>query len=235
MKNSNRTWGAPTIANYLKKLGILISASSVGNILQELRRKGKINEHEGWKKFLERQINSIYACDFFTIDTVLFQRFYVLFVIRHKTREIIQFAITQHPNTQFLKQQMIELENIVNQTIYLIHDRESVLFHFDFSQFNIISISTSVRAPNMNAIAERFVGTIRRECIDHFYFLVTDQQIKRILDEYIQYYNFIRPHQGIDCRTPIASPPKIVPKHFFISRRPILGGLHHEYFLKKTA
>ena len=106
----------------LLKLDIDLDTKTIRNILRIFRRKGKIKKSLEWKKFLKMQAESIYAMDFFTIDTLLNQRFYVIFIIHHSTREIVQFAVTQNPVREFVRQQIIELENSLNSIVYLIHD-----------------------------------------------------------------------------------------------------------------
>ena len=111
IKNENISWGAKKIQRELLKLNIDLDTKTIRNILKIFRRKGKIKKSLEWKKFLKMQVESIYAMDFFTVDTFLNQRFYVLFIIHHSTREIVQFAVTQNPVREFVRQQIIELEN----------------------------------------------------------------------------------------------------------------------------
>jgi transposase InsO family protein len=106
----------------------------------------------------------------------------------------------------------------------MIHDH-ATQFNINYIEYGIKSIKTSVEAPNMNAIAERFVGSVRQEVLD-FYILINEKQIQRILDEYINYYNSKRPHQGIDQKVPRMYKPQIYGK---VQKLPILGGLHHHY------
>ena len=106
--------------------------------------------------------------DFFTIDTVLNQRLYVFFIIYQKTREVIQFAIARNPTREFVRQQLIEFEQTLNHIVYIIHD-QATQFNLNYLAYGISGIKTSVNAPNMNAIAERFVGSIKREALDCFF------------------------------------------------------------------
>jgi transposase InsO family protein len=224
MKNDNLNWGYKKIQGELLKLGISLDQKTIRNILNVFRRRGKVKKSLSWKKFLKLQIHSIYAMDFFTIDTILNQRLYVYFILYHKTREIVQFAITTNPTREFVRQQLIEFEQKVNQVVYMIHDH-AAQFNINYIEYGIKSIKTSVEAPNMNAIAERFVGSVRQEVLD-FYILINEKQIQRILDEYISYYNSKRPHQGLDQRIPMKYKPHLYGK---VQKLPILGGLHHHY------
>ena len=162
--------------------------------------------------------------DFFTIDTVFNQRFYVYFIIYHKTREVIQFAMTSNPSREFVRQQLIKFQNTLNHVVYMIHDNGSQ-FKLNFLDYKIEGIRTSVQAPNMNSIAERFVGSVRREALD-YYLLVNERQIRKILSEYIEYYNTKRPHQGIDQSIPLGYNPSIQGR---VKKIPILGGLCNHY------
>ena len=170
------------------------------------------------------QIHSIYAMDFFTVDTVLRQRYYVYFIIYHRTREIVDFAITQNPCRQFVKQHLIEFEQTLNKVVYLIHDN-AAQFNLNYLSYGIKEIRTSVEAPNMNAIAERFVGSVRREALDYF-LLFSEKQVLHILREYIEYYNSKRPHQGLYQNIPNGFAPQ---KYGKVRKKPILGGLCYHY------
>ena len=177
-----------------------------------------------WKKFLTLQAKSIYAMDFFTIDTILNQRFYVYFIIHHQTRKIVHFAMTQTPCMQFVKQQLIQFETTLENIVYMIHDN-AAQFKVVYLNYGIKGIKTAVKAPNMNAIAERFVGTIRREALDYF-LLLGEKQIINILQNYIDYYNLKRPHQGLEQGVPFGYKPQDQGK---IQKKPILGGLCFHY------
>ena len=109
---------------------------------------------------MESQVDSIFAMDFFSVDTVFYQSFYVFFIICHRTREIVQCAISQFPNKQFVKQQMIKFEKRVKQKVYRIRDRTGQ-FYLDYSYYNIIDVCTSVQAPNMKDYTSYCTSLIR--------------------------------------------------------------------------
>lgn len=138
--------------------------------------------------------------DFFTIDTIFNKRYYVFFIIRHKTREIIRYAVTQNPIKEFVRQQVIEFENEIGRIVYMIHDNASQ-FTLNYLSYSIKVICTSVKAPDMNSVAERFILSARFEALDNFV-IINQNQVKNILKQYIHYYNIFRPHQGIDQQTP---------------------------------
>jgi transposase InsO family protein len=224
MKNDNLFWGYKKIQGELKKLDIHLDKKTIRNILNDFRRKGRIKQSLTWEQFLRLQIHSIYAMDFFTVDTILQQRFYVYFMIYHKSREIVHFAITRNPCRQFVRQQLIDFEQSVNDLVYVIHDN-AAQFHLDYLAYGIKEIRTSVEAPNMNAIAERFIGSVRREALDYF-LLISEKQVLNILREYIDYYNSKRPHQGLEQNIPQGFEAQKCGK---VRKTPILGGLYYHY------
>jgi putative transposase len=237
MKNENLFWGAKRIRDeLLMKLKIKLDKKTIRNILRDFRRRGKIKTALTWKKFLQSQIDSIFAMDFFTVDTLFNERFYVLFIISHKTREIVQCAISQFPNREFVKQQLIIFEENAKSKVFMIRDRTGQ-FYLDYSFYNIVDVCTSVEAPNMNSIAERFVKSIRNEALDNF-LLFNHKQVSKIIFSYIEYYNNIRPHQGIN------SIPKGVPPDYeqcshelkgIVCSKNVLGGLVKHYYYRDAA
>ena len=225
MKNRNLYWGYKRIQGELLKLGIELDRKTIWNILHDFRRKGKVKRGVSWERFLKSHIKSLYAMDFFTVDTVLNQRFYVFFIIRHETREIIQFGLTMNPVKEFVRQQMIEFVYDLRDRIYLIHDRAGE-FGLKYKDYGIQGIKTSVKAPNMNAIAERFIGSVRREILDHF-IIIGQHQLYQLLKAYIGYYNTKRPHQGIEQRVPKGYSIRTFGR---IKCRPTLFGLNYEFY-----
>jgi transposase InsO family protein len=225
MKNDNLYWGYKKIQGELLKLGISLDQKTIRNILTNFRRKGKVRRSMTWRQFLRLQVHAIYSMDFFTIDTVLNQRFYVYFILYHKTREIIQLAVTRNPTREYVKQQIIEFEQKLDHFVYIIHDH-AAQFNINYIDYSIKGIKTTVEAPNMNALAERFIGSVRREALD-YYLLISEKQIMRILQEYKDYYNSKRPHQGILQKIPKGYKPQF---HGKVQKIPILGGLCNHYF-----
>ena len=225
IKNDNIQWGVKKIQGELIKLNIFLDTKTIWNILRNFRKKGRVKKGLNWRTFLKAHIRSIYAMDFFTIDTILNRRYYVLFVIRHQTREIIRYAVTRNPVKEFVRQQIIEFENEIGRIAYMIHDNASQFF-LDYMSYGIIEVKTSIKAPNMNSIAERFVLSVRFEALDNF-IIINQTQVKSILKEYIHYYNTMRPHQGINQQVPKKY---ISKKNGKIVKMPILSGLHHHYY-----
>ena len=164
--------------------------------------------------------------DFLTVDTMLGRRFYVFAVISHKTREIVRLAMTENPTREFVRQQLILFSERMASTAYVIHDNAAVL-NFNFVAYGLVSINTAVEAPNMNSIIERFFRNVRREALDNFLLLGRDQ-IQRILEEYVAFYNTQRPHQGIHQQIP--KPGEADRTSGPIRKSAVLGGLHHHYY-----
>ncbi len=229
MKNKNLHWGYKRIQGELMKLGIDIDKKTIWNTLYNFRRKGKGKKGLTWRQFLKSQINSIYAMDFFTVDAILNQRFYVFFIIKHQTREIIRFGITMNPVKGFVRQQITNFTYSLKDCVYLIHDRTGE-FWLNYDDYGINGIKTSVNAPNMNSIAERFIDSVRREILDH-YIIINQNQLYSILKEYIEYYNAKRPHQGIEQRIPNGHTCR---NSGIIKSNPILFGLNYDYYRKAS-
>ena len=172
-------------------------------------------------------MESLFAMDFFTVDTLFNRRYYVFFIIYLKTRQIIQFGITQHPTRQFVRNQLTGFmyNRIDSGKTYIIHDRASAFTRQDYRGLGITNIITSVKAPNMNSFAERFVRSIRQELLNWF-IIFSRNQLDTLIRNYIKYFNSQRPHQGIGQQSPLGYIPQTDGK---IVKIPILGGLCHHY------
>lgn len=225
MKNSNVLWGSQKIADELGKVDTILSHESVRKIISVFRKQGKVKKSLTWSTFLESHWNSLFAMDSFTVDSITGKHFSVLVFLELKTRKIIQFAITEHPVREFIRQQIIEFTNNIPGTKYLIHDRAPEFCCFDYSEYNIVPKKTPIKSPNLNAYVERVIGTIQREALDWF-IIFNRNQLYRIIKEYVNYYNHCRHHQGIDM-----IPDNLTPKNKgSVVSEPILGGLHNHYY-----
>jgi transposase InsO family protein len=180
------------------------------------------------------------ACDFFSVDTVLLRRLYVLFFIEIDTRRIYCSGITAHPTGSWVVQQARNLtmaqEDPVHPVRFLIRDRDTKFtssFDQVFKAEGVRIIRTPVRAPRANAFAKRFVGTVRRECLDRM-LILGRRHLERVLDEYIAHYNSHRPHRALGQLAPLTlgSPPPIDdPDLAELRRNDAVFGLIHEYRL----
>jgi putative transposase len=236
LAEENPTWGYRRIQGELKHLGIAIAPSTVWSILKDEgidpapRRAGL-----SWREFLSRQAEGIIACDFLTVDSVFLRRFYVLMFIEIATRRVHLAGVTSRPNASWVTQQA---RNVVARWDgfpfrFLIRDRDSKYsagFDEVIRSEGLRIVRTPIKAPLANAFAERFVGTLRRECLDHT-LIFGRRHLESVLKTYIAHYNGHRPHRSLDMNAPVPkSPPDTSdasPRS--VIRRDVLGGLIHEY------
>ena len=242
LARENPTWGYRRIHGELATMGVRLASSSVWAILRRHgidptpRRSGPT-----WAEFLRAQAETMLACDFFTVDTVLLRRLYVLFFIEINTRRIYFAGITANPVGEWVTQQArnlsSELTGRSRAAKFLIRDRDTKFTaNFDevFRTEGIRVIKTPVRSPRANALAERFVGTARRECTDRL-LIFGRRHLEQVLAEYVTHYNEHRPHQSLEQRAPRTL--KVVPDSIDkpdptrLRRSEVLGGIIHEYRL----
>jgi len=236
LAHENPRWGYGEIQGELVKLSFKVSQSTVRNILDRhgIQPVPVRNSSIGWRHLMTHYKEQILACDFFTIDTVWLQTIYVLFFIELGSRRIHSAGVTSNPNqtwiTQQARQLVWDLHDRGRCLQFLIHDNDcsfSKAFEAVFESEGIYIIHTPFQAPNANAHAERWVRTVREECLDPI-LIINAEHLQRILIEFSQYYNTSRPHQGIDQHVPI---PDNIPKNTgFIQPRKVLGGIINDYF-----
>jgi transposase InsO family protein len=232
----NPLWGHRRIQGELVGLGYRVAASTVWKILNRAgvdpapRRSGPT-----WQQFLAAQAHTILACDFFTVDTVLFKRIYVLFFVEIATRQIHVIGATAHPTGAWVAQQarnlLMDLDERVTGPRFLLRDRDTKftsVFDAVFTAEGIDVIKTPPQAPRANAFAERWVGTARRECTDRM-LIVGERHLAAVLNEYTSHYNGHRPHRSLGQRPPNPPPHVVDLTAARVHRRPILGGLINEY------
>jgi len=188
-----------------------------------------------WRQFLTTQAAGILACDFLHVDTVLLQRVYVLFMMEIKTRAVHILGVTAHPTGAWAVQQarnlMMGLGERAGQFRFLIRDRDSkftAAFDGVFAGNGTRVIKTPVRSPRANSYAERFVGTLRRECLGHM-LILGERHLRKILAEYVRHYNGHRPHQGLQQEPPLGRTGEPADITARIERGQVLGGLISEY------
>jgi putative transposase len=234
LARENPCWGHRRIRGELTKLGLRVSATTVRRLLVRPglgpapRRSGP-----GWREFLRAQAASIVACDFFTVESVLLRRYYVLFFVAHASRRVWFAGCTANPTGAWVTQQAHNLGlDFADQGVRLvIRDRDSKYsgsFDEVFSSNGIRTVKTPVRAPQANAIAERFVRTVRTECLDWLLSL-NRRHLERVLRVYVNHYNTNRPHRALELQPPQHAKPPPTPAIGEIRRRDRLGGLIHEY------
>src|SRR6266511_4175546 len=213
LARENPDWGYRRIQGELARLGVG-AASTVWSILQQAGiDPAPRRSSETWREFLRSQASGIVACDFFSVDTVLLRRLYALVFIELATRQVYLAGITANPTGEWATQQARNMiETFVERTEpirFLIHDRDSkftAAFDEVFRSEGIRKIRTPVRAPRANAFIERWIGTVRRECLDRI-LIVNRRHLERILPVYIRHYNEHRPHRSLDQQPPLSEPP----------------------------
>jgi putative transposase len=188
-----------------------------------------------WRKFLQSQASGLLACDFFHVDTVLLRRIYVFFVIEIDTRRVHIHGVTTHPTGEWVAQQarnlLMDLQDRAGCFKFLIRDRDAKFttrFDTVFTSAGIRVIKTPVQAPRANAYAERFVGTVRRECLDHL-LIVGQAHLRRVLADFQSHHNDHRPHQSRQQLAPNDDADQVIDLTMRIRRRPVLDGLINEY------
>src|SRR6266568_4305369 len=240
LASENPGWGYKRIHGELKGLGFTLSPSTVWNIL---RRHGidpaPQRARLSWREFLRQQAAGIVECDFFTVDTLWLRRFYVFFFIELERRRVHIAGITAHPNggwvTQQARQLLTTLSDEGRQPRILIRDRDVKLtkaFDALCRSHGIEVIRTPIAAPRAKAHAERWVGSVRRECLDQI-LILSRGQLETVLREYVSHYNSHRPHRSLEQQSPLAktAPMPAAEHDWRVRRRDRLGGLLHEYEL----
>ena len=252
LARENPRWGYRRIQGELLKLGVHLAASTIARIMKH-HGLGPAPRRSGptWREFLRTQASGVVATDFFHVDTVSFKRLYVVFFVELGRRRIWITGVTAHPHAAWVTQQARnvtgDLADAGITAKFLVRDRDTKYVRsFDevFKAEGAEILRTPFRTPNANAFAERFVRTVRSECLDHL-LVVNEAHLERILRGYARHYNGHRPHQGLAQEIPEperAVPLRVVPtsesQHPRHRRHPgrvrrhdRLGGLIHEYEL----
>jgi putative transposase len=236
LAEENPDWGAPKIHGELQKLGLVVSERSVARYLRRMRRRG--DPAKRWLTFLQNHREVIAAFDFFTVPTVTFQLLYCFFVIEHGRRRILHCNVTQHPTAEWVVQQLREAFPEADPYRYVIFDRDAK-FNDEVVTFlkatGLAPKRTSVQAPWQNGIAERWVGSCRRETLDHVIAL-NEGHLRRLLGDYVKYHHEDRIHDSLEKDTPNRRPVEPKPSaNATVISFPRLGGLHHRYGWRDAA
>jgi transposase InsO family protein len=231
MAANNRLWGAERIRGELLKLDIRVSKRTIQKYIRQVRPKRA--RGQTWKTFLRNHAAEIWACDFLQVTDLFFRPLFAFFIIELKSRKVIHVNVTRFPTDPWVAQQLREATPYGQAPKYLIRDNDRK-FGSNFARVATTSgikvLGTPYRTPQANAVCERFLGSVRRECLDHF-FIFQEKQLHRLLNAYVLYFNQVRPHQGLGQRIPeplvLSPPPSNLPNQ--VIAVPVLGGLHHDY------
>jgi transposase InsO family protein len=244
MAQENPVWGEERIASeLLVKLGVRVSPRTVRKYMPK-PPAGQPRGDQRWASFLKNHAKAILACDFFVAVTATFRLLYVFVVIEHGSRRLVRVDVTTHPSADWTLQQLRDVVGFDDTHRYLIHDRDSIFAkHLDESikALGLSVLKSPPRSPKANAICERVIGTIRRECLD-WLIPISEAHLRAILKIWVAHYNLGRPHSSLGPGVP--GPPNTAvvlasPSHFLhrlgegvvVRSKSVLGGLHHEYSL----
>ncbi len=233
LSRENPLWGAERIRDVLLLMGYEAPGEDTVRKYMVKSRKPR-PESTNWLPFLRNHLDVSWAIDFFTITTLGFQTLYVFLVFDHARREVLHLAITPHPTMEWVIQQLREATPFGEQPRYLFRDNDGIYGHgvgaFLISS-GILEVRTAYQSPWQNPYVERFIGTLRRELLDHV-IVLNQAHLERLLREFIDdYYHPARPHQGLSGETPL---PQAPPGKGALISMPVVGGLHHRYYRAAT-
>jgi transposase InsO family protein len=226
LSTMNSTWGSPHIVGELAKLGIVVAKSTVEKYMVRTKKPPS----QTWRNFLANHAKEIVSIDFIVVPTVRFTMLYVLVFLSLDRRRVIHFNITAHPIAEWTAQQVVEAFPWDTEPKYLLRDRDAIYggrFRRRVKNMGIEEVLTAPRSPWQNPYSERLNGSIRRECLDHV-IIFNEKHLRRILAEYIDYYNRFRVHQSLEMDTPEGRKIYATEEEDIIAL-PHVGGLHHHY------
>jgi transposase InsO family protein len=230
LAKENLTWGTERIGGELLKLGLPIAKSTVQRYLKGRRAAGPGSQT--WHTFLHNHAAAIWACDFLQAHDFWFRDIFVFVILELSSRRVVHVAVTRHPGEVWVAQQLREATPLGEGPHFLIRDNDckyGTVFDRVATGAGIEVIHTPLAAPRANAVCERFLGSLRRECLD-FLFILSERHLLLQVAEYVQYYNYARPHQGIAQAIPcVVAPLGTNPSYGAIVSLPVLAGLHHDY------
>jgi len=224
MSIANPLWGAPRIHGELLKLGFEVAQSSVAKYMVKRRRPPS----QGWRTFLHNHAPDIAAMDLFVVPTIGFDLLYAFVIVRLGRRDLVSINVTANPTAEWVARQITEAFPWDEAPHYLIRDRDRIYGSVVTRRLRAMGIRdkpTAPASPWQNGFAERLIGSIRRECLDHI-LVLGEAHLRRILNSYADYYNGVRTHRSLHKDAPVF---RAVQLTGIVRSRPILGGLHHHY------
>ena len=224
MSMENQLWGAPRIHGELLKLGFSVAQSSVAKYM--VKRCGPPSQ--GWRTFLRSHAPDIAAMDLFVVPTIGFKLLYGFVIVRIHRRDLVWINVTANPTAEWVARQITEAFPWDGAARYMIRDRDRIYGTVVTRRLRAMGIRDKPIAPAspwQNGFAERLIGSIRRECLDHI-IVFGEAHLRRILKSYADYYNSVRTHRSLHKDAPISRP---IHQTGIIRSQPILGGLHHHY------
>ena len=223
---ANPRWGAPRIHGELLKLGFELSESTVAKYLVHHRKPSS----QSWRTFLTNHAKNLVSSDFFVVPTVFFRVVFVFVILSHDRRRLVHVAVTEYPTSEWVAHQLLEAFPWDSAPRYMLRDRDGS-YGEEFSQaarvLGIREVLTAPRSPWQNGYVERFIGSIRRECLDHV-IILNESGLRRIFKSYFGYYDHSRTHLSLGKDAPVARPIQSLETGPIIAI-PQVGGLHHRY------
>ncbi len=231
MAAANPLWGAERIRGELRKLDIRVAKWTVQKYMRAARPPRRAGQT--WATFLRNHADDIWACDFLPVTDALFRPLFAFFVIALGSRRVVHVGVTRHPTDAWVAQQLREATPFDQRPRWLIRDNDrkyGQAFAGVAAAGGIAVVRTAYRAPKENAVCERFLGSVRRECLDHL-LVLGESHLRRILRDYASSFNTERPHQGLQQRIPDRTEGTLTRPRAGgrVHAVPVLGGLHHAY------
>lgn len=222
----NVTWGAPRIRAELCLLGYEIAESTVAKYMPRRERPPS----PSWRCFLESQVKGLASMDFFVAPTLTFQWLYGFVILRHDRRQVVHFNVTRHPTAAWVQQQLREAFPYETAPRYLIRDNDAIYsraVQATLRQMGVEEVRTAPRSPWQSPYVERWIGTLRREVLDHV-IVYNERHLRKVVTDYLVYYHQARCHQSLEDNAP--EPREVEPPtQGEVVAVPYLGGLHHRY------
>jgi len=226
MSRDNIGWGAPRIHGELQLLGIHVSQATVAKYMVHHPKPPP----QTWRNFLNNHVKDLVSVDFFTVPTATFRILYVFLELRHDRRKVVHFNVTEHPTAHWTAHQMVEAFSWDPAPRYLVRDRDKIFgasFRHLVYSLDMREALIAPRSPWQNPYVERFIGSIRRECLDHV-IVFNERHLKKLLRAYFSYYHTARTHLALDKQCPEPRAVELLDQGTVIAILHV-GGLHHEY------